>query len=219
MQANAVELPLRGNYFAEADYLEPDLRAGRLHNRAAAPMFALPDELMVVLSNTIMKDRGERGVAVLKAIGRGWGRQAAEQFTKELSEFRCRQLAEQPLALLAADLTAAFLHHGWGRVQFDFSRYAAGLLLVEVSHPFLGEVVKPSNRPVEPITAGFLGGMFSQFSGVELDCVQSACRACGAPSSQFILTVPERLKAVADWAEAGRAHAEVLAELEKPAVP
>ena len=40
MQANTDELPLRGNYFAEAVYLEQNLAAGTLQNRAAARMAA-----------------------------------------------------------------------------------------------------------------------------------------------------------------------------------
>jgi predicted hydrocarbon binding protein len=215
MQASASELPLRGNYFAEADYLRQNLPSGTLENRAGARMFALPDELLVALSNTVMKHRGERCGEVLKSIGRGWGKQAAEQLSNELSGFHERRLDEQPLSLFAADLTAAFLHHGWGRLQLDFSRYARGLLLVEVFHPFLGEEVKPTSHSVEALMAGFLSGMFTQFAGVELDCVQTACRARGEQSSRFVLTVPQRLQAIKELIESGRAHDEIVAALEK----
>ncbi len=213
MQAKTDELPLRGNYFAEADYLEQNLAAGTLQNRAAARMAALPDDLMVALCNGVAKDQGETGPETLKAIGREWGRLAGEQFSRELGAHHSAALTDQPLALFAADLSAAFLHHGWGRVQFDFSRYAQGLLLIDVTDSFLGDVVKATNYPVDGILAGFLGGMFSHFAGVELDGLQTECRAAGAARSRFVLTVPQRLRRVAGWVEAGRRHGEIVAEL------
>ena len=215
MQAKAYELPLRCNYFAEADYLRQDLAAGTLQNRAGTRMVALADDLLIALVNAIAQERGEQSGAVLAALGRDWGTQAAAQFTRELGDHHATPLAEQPLAVFAADLTAAFLHHGWGRFQFDFSRFARGLLLVDVTDPFLGSSVRPTSLPVEGLLAGFLGGMFSHFAGIELAGLQTACRANGAEQSRFVLTVPARLAAVAGWVEAGRGHDEILSELEK----
>src|SRR5262245_16794535 len=218
MQANATDLPLRGNYFAEADYLSQDLAAGTLTNRAGARFVALPDDLMVSRCNTRAEGLGDRAAEVLTATGRDWGRRAAGQYAEELGAHHGTPLPEQPLALFAADLTAAFLHHGWGRFRFDLSRYARGLLVVDVEAPFLGSVVRPAGRPVESLLAGFLAGMFTHFAGVDLGCVQTECRAAGATRSRFVLTVPKRLAAVAGWPESGRGHDEIVAELERSTV-
>ena len=213
MHANAAELPLRGNYFAESEYIDQDLASGRLTNRAGARIFALPDDLMVSLSNVLADGLGDRAPGVMKSVGRGWGSRAAEQFAVELGAHHAVPLASQPLSLFAADLTSALRHHGWGSCQFDFSRYSIGLLVVEVDDPFLGSAIKATHQPVEGVFAGFLAGMFSHFAGIELDCLQTECRAAGGTRSRFVLTVPARLQAVAELVGSG--HDAILAALEK----
>jgi predicted hydrocarbon binding protein len=215
MLANAYDLPLRGNYFAEAEYLEQDLNAGTLRNRAGARVVALTDECLVAVHNAIAEQFGGRSDAVLSAVGRDWGRRAGEQFAAEMAHHRERPLADLPLAVFAADLTAAFLHHGWGRVELDFDRFSRGILGVNVYDPVLGSVVKRGESVGEPLLAGFLAGMFSDLSGTDLDCLQTECRAGGAAASRFLLTVPERVAAVAALAVERKPHAEILAELEQ----
>src|SRR5438132_2640294 len=142
MLASSHDLPLRGDYFAEAEYFEQDLNAGALRNRAGARMLALTDECLVAIHNTIAGQFGARSDAVLAAIGRDWGRRAADQFAAEMARHRGRATADLPLAVFAADLSAAFLHHGWGRFHFDFERFSRGILGVNVLDPIVGGVVK-----------------------------------------------------------------------------
>jgi predicted hydrocarbon binding protein len=210
MISSTHDLPLKGNYFAEGSYLTQDLGAGTLSNRAGARMLALSDTFLVTMLNTLEAELGEQAGSVVKDVGRDWGRRAAEQFASEMGDYFGRPLMLQPLAMFAANLTEAFRHHGWGNFCFDFSRYAQGVLVVEVAEPVIGAVVKPAAAPVESLLAAFLAGMFSHFAGQELECVQTDCRARGADRSRFVLTIPERLKAVA-----GKAHADVVAELTK----
>jgi predicted hydrocarbon binding protein len=204
------DLPARGNYFAEGAYLSQDLGAGTLHNRAGARMLALSDSFLISTLNTLQEELGAGAAAVVKDMGRDWGRRAAEQFAAEMDEYYGRPLMQLPLAMFAATLTEAFRHHGWGAFRFDFSRYAHGLVIVEVREPFVGGVVKASGTPVEPLLAAFLAGMFSHFAGTELDCAQTECRACGAELSRFVLTAPERLKGAA-----GKSHEDIVEQLSK----
>src|SRR5258708_44426 len=173
MLASAHDWPLRGNYFAEAEYLEQDLNAGTLRNRAGARVVALTDECLVAVHNAIAEQFGARSDAVLAAVGRDWGRRAAEQFAAEMASHRGRAIADLPLAVFAADLSAAFRHHGWGRCEFDFDRFSRGILGVNVFDPVLGSVVKRAECVGEPLLAGFLAGMLSQLAGTELDCLQT----------------------------------------------
>jgi predicted hydrocarbon binding protein len=204
------DLPPRGNYFAEGPYLSQDLGAGTLRNRAGARMVALSDGFLVATLNTLHEELGSQANIVLKDMGRDWGRRAAEQFAAEMGDYFGRTLMQLPLAMFAATLTEAFRHHGWGAFRFDFSRYAHGLVVVEVREPFIGAVLKSSGAPVESLLAAFLAGMFSHFAGTELDCAQTECRTCGAEMSRFVLTAPERLKGVV-----GKSHEEVVEQLSK----
>jgi predicted hydrocarbon binding protein len=215
MLATSHDLPLRGNYFAETEYLDQDLNSGTLRNRAGARMLALTDECFIALHNVMADEFGARSEGVLKAFGGDWGRQAAQQFVAETARHHDRASTELPLAVFSADLTAAFLHHGWGRFQFDFGRYSHGIIGVDVHEPFVGSVVKSAGRLVEPLLAGFLAGMFSQLAGITLECLQTECRANGAAVSRFLLTVPERLAAVTPLTLEQKPHGEIVAALEK----
>ncbi len=208
MISSTLDLPPRGNYFADGSYVSQDLGAGTLRNRAGARMVALSDTFIVTMINTLQAELGEQAGVVVKDLGRDWGRRAAEQFAAEMGEYYGRALMQMPLAMFAANLTEAFRHHGWGGFRFDFSRYAQGLLVVEVREPVVGSVVKPSAAAVESLLAAFLAGMFSHFAGLDLDCMQTECRAQGAEQSRFVLTVPERLKGLT-----GKSHEEIIESL------
>src|SRR5262249_12634088 len=123
-----------------------------------------------------------------------------------------RPLMKLPLSLFTANLTEAFRHHGWGALRIDFSRYAQGLLVVEVPEPIIGGSVRTATGPVEGLLAAFLAGMFSAFAGLELECVQTECRTRTAGKSRFVLTVLQRLEAVAPMINA-RPHDEIVEEL------
>lgn len=204
---------ISGNYFATATYLSQDLGTGTIRNRAGGRIAALSDDGVISLMNVLEKELGDRAPVVLKRLGQDWGRRAAEQFMAELSEYRNQPFADQALASFAADLTSAFAHHGWGSFSFDFSRYAAGIIVVEVATPFLGCAVVPTGKPIEHLLAGFLAGMFGRFADVEIDGLQTECVANGSDQSRFVLSLAERLEKVASGV-GQRSHLEIVNELE-----
>jgi uncharacterized protein len=213
MISSTHDLPARGNYFAENGYVAQDLKSGTMHNRAGSRMLVLTDDFLVSLHNTLEAELGGRAAPVLKAAARDWGRRAAEQFSAEMEKHYGKSLADLPLGLFAADLSEAFRHHGWGLFRINFNQYAQGVVSIEVQNPLLGATVKPSRRPVEGLLAGFLAGMFSFIAGVELDCVQTDCQACGTGESRFVLTIPQRLSVLDGRTPNGRGHVEVMKEV------
>ncbi|HLW65704.1 MAG TPA: 4-vinyl reductase [Gemmataceae bacterium] len=216
MEANTEGLLLKGNYFGEPGYIEHDLRKGTMQNRAGVRMLALTDDFLLAFCNSLEGQMGDRALPVLKATGREWGRKAAEQFAAQMQQHFGKALLDLPMAMFSANLAQAFEHHGWGTFQFGFSRYDRGLLTVEVETPMLGASVRQGGQPVETLLAGFLSGMFSVFSGTELDCLQTDCFSCGADRSRFVITVPERLQPLAGHGR--KNHADVLAALEQTRV-
>ena len=212
MISSTYDLPMHGNYFAEDGYLTHDPKSGTIRNRAGARMLALTDDFLAAAQDTLEAEFGERAPAVLAAAAQDWGRRAAEQFAAEMEQYHGRPLAQLPLSLFAADLTEAFRRHGWGILSIDFAQHPYGLLLVEVKTPISSA---NTSGPVDALLAGFLAGMFSQFTGATLDCLKSDCPSRGASQSRFVLTVPERLHAVDGWVARGKGHAEILADLKR----
>jgi hypothetical protein len=168
----------RGDYFAEGDYLATDVRTGVMRDRAGARMLALPEDFLTSLGRT--------AASVRKAAGRGYGRRLAERLAEELEGYYGEPIAEYPLARLEGLLSELFSHHGWGRPRFDFSHYAVGVLVVGFDDPAEDELL-----------TGVLAGLFSHLAGEELDCL----RTQEGTETRFVLTLPQRLAAVADRAQ------------------
>jgi predicted hydrocarbon binding protein len=201
----------RPNYFAEGDYLSTDVRTGVMRNRAGTRMLALTGDFLLGLKAALDEECGPTADLVLKTCGRTWGAAFAARIERELSAHLGGPLGDEPLARFEAALVAMFSHHGWGKVRLDVSRHAQGVLVVAVAEPVMAAVVGTADRPADPLLAGVLAGTLSHFAGETLDCAQTQCRACGAAESLFVITHPDRLKAVAD--RPGRTHAAVVAEL------
>ena len=61
--------------------------------------------------------------------------------------------------------------------------------------------------------AGFLGGVFSTFTGQSLTCIQTQCQSTGADKSLFVLGLEERLEDAEEWVENGDSHEQILERL------
>jgi predicted hydrocarbon binding protein len=213
MLASTHDLSMRSNYFAESAYWTHDSGRGTIRNRAGSRMLVVSDDLLVALVNTLNAELGDQSDAVIASMGQDWGERAASRFADEMQQHYGKPLAQLPLSLFAASLAEGFRSFGWGTINIEFDRYAQGLVIVEMHEPMLGSVVRGADAPVEKLVAAFLEGMFSHFAGMRLGCVQTDCRACGAELSRFVLTIPERLDALAGSAANGKSHAMVVAEL------
>lgn len=214
MQSTTIPV-VRGNYFAEGKYIKTDVRTGVMRNRAGTRMLALSSDFLLGLISALDNECGPAAVSVFRSCGRTWGKRVAERFAKEMEEYYGMPLADFPLSQFTACLCEMFNHHGWGKLALDFELFANGLIVVTVESPIYADLLGKSDKPADSLLAGVLAGMFTHFAGQPLDCLQTQCQANGHPNSKFILTVPERLKAVSDWPTRGKTHAQILAEVQK----
>jgi hypothetical protein len=142
---------------------------------------------------------------VLVATGREWGRRLAERLSNELGEYRGEPLPEAPVARFQADLQSMFRHLGWGLLSLDFGKYDKGLLVAEVRHA-------PPGDATAAILAGALGGLFTHFTGRELDAAATPGRG---DTRRFVIALRERLERAAEPIDRRRSHEEVVAVLEE----
>jgi hypothetical protein len=201
-------LPTRGDYFAEGDFLHADPATGVLTDRAGIPMVVLPESLLHALNATVAAECGPAADRVLADCGRSWGRAFAERFDRDLSAYFGVPLAEWPVARFEACLSSAMAHLGWGRPRLDTSRFAQGLLSVEIHYAV---TASPDGAPAAALVAGVLGGLFSAFAGQDLVAVFTG-RSDGN-CDQFVLGLASRVGPLADVARHGRSHDEVLDDL------
>jgi predicted hydrocarbon binding protein len=207
-------LPVRGNYFAGEDYLSYDVGKGTIRNRSGVRMCALTSDFLLGLQNGIRNECGEAADEILKQTGRRWGQSFAKRLDKELGEWYQCEIQDLPMAQFGACLVEAFLHHGWGRLALDFTQYESGLVIAAVENaPYAGLMQGKSNGPADLMLGGVLAGMFSHWSGNQLDVVQSECPTMGGKLSRFIIADSEKIKAVQHFVREPKAHERILATL------
>jgi predicted hydrocarbon binding protein len=197
--------PPRGDYFADDDATRTDVAAGVARDRAGTRLVGLPEDFLTAVHQTLAAECGPAAGRVLKATGRDWGRRLAERLSDELGEYHGEPLAEAPVARFQADLQSVFRHLGWGLLMLDFAMYDKGLLVAEVRHA-------PAGETTAALLAGALGGLFSHFTGRELDAVGTPPRG---DVRRFVIALPERLERAADALDRRRSHEEVVAVLEQ----
>jgi predicted hydrocarbon binding protein len=203
----------RPDFYAEGDYLKTDIPRGVTRNRLGTRICSLSQDFLLGMRKAIVDECGSAADEVFKSCGRRWGDLLARRFEKEMTEYHGKALKQFPLATFQACLIQMFSHHGWGVLRLDLDHYHRGLLLVELENPVFGSLVPTADQPVETLMAGILAGFFAYFSGEDLDCVQTACMARGAPFSRFIIGLRPRMAPVGAWLSNGKAHEAILGEL------
>lgn len=205
----------RGNLYAEGLYARTDVARGVTRNRLGTRLCALSSDFLIGLRRAITEECGSAAELVFKTCGTKWGRLYARRFEKELSEFYGRPLAEFTMATFMACLVELFSHHGWGKLRLDLDRYDKGLLLVELDNAIMAGLVQTAEQPVDTLFAGIFAGFFAELTGQDLDCVQTTCAACGAPTSRFIIGLRTRLESVPGWLQEGQSHDVIVTALDE----
>lgn len=200
--------------FFEGDYFHHDLRRGTLFNRAGTKMCYLPSELIQSLKEVLEEETGEAWSGILHRVGRIWGRRVARRFEGELEQFYHRSLHEMPMPEFVAIVEGYFRYHGWGRLRLDFTHADMGVVEASLDNGAFVELLGRSGQPVDSIVCGLLGEFFCQVADRnDLECIETECRACGAPRCRFVVTTSARLGPVRKALESFRGHEFVLEQL------
>jgi len=213
--AGIAQMPsmFRGNFFNEKDWLKTNVKRGVTRNRAGTRMLSLSSDFLIGLRNALQFECGKAADAVLHTAGKKWGLQFAIRLEKELSDFYGYALSSFSLAVFEGCLIEAFSHHGWGRLKLDISKQDKGLIIFCVTNPIYGTIVDKAEGPVESLLSGIIAGIFSHYSGQDLECEQTQCITTGAADARFVLSLPSRLEDVPTWVKAGKNHDAIVAAL------
>lgn len=202
-----------GNYFASNIYIKGDLELGLLENRKGDRLLALPEVLIKAIYQGIETETGDQARLVLFNCGKWWGKSFYVRFCEDLSEYYGKAISEMEMIEFIQCLKQCWKTHGWGVLEFDTSYYQQGFLLVKIAHSPFAEMAGKSDRPACYIEAGILSSFFSQLTGRELHCVQTACQTLGAESNYFILGLSDRLSVAETMVEKKQDHDAIMLAL------
>lgn len=202
-----------GNYFATDVYVRSDLELGLLENRRGDRLLALPETLIQSIYSGLDKETGQASRLVLFNCGKWWGKNFYTRFREELTDYYGQSLAEMTMAEFLQCLQQCWITHGWGKIELDYQFQAQGFLVIKAWNSPFAKHAPPANRPVCHFEAGILSIFFSQLTGRELDCVQTACESLGADANRFVVGLQKRLEAIAPMVEQQADHGTIMSSL------
>ncbi|MEL6580825.1 MAG: V4R domain-containing protein [Cyanobacteria bacterium J06621_12] len=207
------DISIPGNYFAPKSYLQGDFESGLLENRQGGRLLALPDTLLRGLYGGLNAELGSATGVVLYNCGSKWGKNFFRRFSTEVSHYYQKPVADMEMIELIQCLKQCWKAHGWGIIEPNFDEYQQGFLQVKVTHSAFAKAISSAQEPSCHIEAGLLSAFFSELSGTELHCLQTACESLGADSNLFILGLEKRLEAAVAMVEQGNTHTAIMQSL------
>lgn len=201
---------LKGNYFSPDAYLQGDVEFGLIENRSGSRLLALPETLLQGLYIGLEEEIGPSSGVVLYSCGRWWGKSFYRRLSEELTEYYGKSLEQMEMVEFLQSLKQCWKTHGWGTLEVNLNYYQQGFLVIQVKNSAFAELAAPSNKPMCHLEAGILSSFFSQLTGQQLHCTQTACESMGAESNYFVLGLEERLKSISAWLEEGHDHATIM---------
>ena len=208
------ESNLPGNYFAPQTYLQGDFESGLIENRQGGRLLALPDTLLRGLYSGLHAELGSATGVVLYNCGSKWGKNFFRRFSEEVSSYYRQPVADMSMVELVQCLKQCWKAHGWGIIEPNFESYQQGFLVIKVTNSSFAKSVIDPERPSCFLEAGLLSAFFSELSGTQLHCVQTACESMGADANLFILGLAKRLEPAEAMVERGQTHTAILQSLE-----
>jgi len=202
-----------GNYFTTDAYVRSDLESGLLENRRGDRLLALPETLIQAIYSGLDRETGQATRLVMFNCGRWWGKNFYTRFREELTDYYGQALADMTMAEFLQCFEQCWITHGWGRFKMDQTYHNRGFLVIEtINSPFASQAPK-SDRPICFVEAGILSSFFSQLTGRELHCIQTACESLGAECNHFVLGLAKRLQPAEALIEQQMPHTTIMETL------
>ena len=211
---NSILSQLDLDRFFELSDKSYDLEAGTAFNKGQTRIIYLPEDAISGIHASLKEETGPAWKLILKNCGLIWGKKVAANLSRELQMiFSVTQgdvTAKECLELLER----YFSEHGWGKMSFDVSKaFSHGFIHAKLENSIFVSVLSDENDYVDPIISGILSSLFGDLSGKELDAIEIACAARGAPHCEFVISSAERIADLEDMVEEGNSSEELIEAL------
>lgn len=205
--------PLPGNYFAPDVYLQGDYEMGLLENRSGDRLIAVPEILLEAIDEGLAEEVGPSAGLVKFQCGRWWGKNFYRRFGEDVSGYYGKPIAQMPMIELIQCVKHCWKTHGWGNIDFDMGYQQQGFLVTIIQNSPFTQSNAQVKQPINYTEAGILSAFFSQLTGRELHCVQTACELMGAEQNYFVLGLSERLAPIEAWIKSEISHDNIMDRL------
>ena len=211
-QAQATELVL-DRIFGQ-DFLAYDLEQGTVKGYSEVRVIYLSEDIIRGIYEALLHETGEAWSLILRTAGITWGRR-----TTKLLDSQSQELAPDGVSRLSVKayfelLEKYFQTHGWGIAHFDLSKARSnGLIRVVFTDSIFPRALSDLAEPVDHMIGGMLTGMFQVMSNAKLDFAEIASPLLGSPHTEFVISSPARIEAIASLVEERTPADEIIAHL------
>ncbi len=201
------------NLFDPDQYYKLNVRTGVMQTAFGTKSCTLSGHALRGLYQGLRHEAGPAWHMIMRRCGESWGKRFAERFLKEVESFYQQDLDQMKMARFTALLEEYFAISGWGRVRFDYSEIASGLLIVDVQDEIFGDLIRNSGEHTGALLEGVLKSLLSAITGKEMDCYETQSIGKGAPISRFLASSRLRLSPVLKWRDEQTPHHEIVTRL------
>lgn len=176
----------------------------------------LTEDLVVGIHEALKHEAGEAWAIILKSCGYLWGRRLAMALEKKTRSLLSRDMGQLAVDDYLALLEAYFAQHGWGRLTLHLDDAEShGIVRASLRHSLFAASLKLRDQPVDFLIAGMLRALFERIGGCPLECVQVIWARDGSETqpSEFLISAPERIEAIADSVSEFKTVEDALARL------
>jgi len=208
---------LMNGYYSRSDYFTADLEKGTIRTPVGTRICSLTDDFLRGFRSAVQFECGKATDRVFKSGGKRWGATFVDRFDRELTEHFGVPLQDMSAGIVERCLDEAFRFHGWGKLTIDLKDYDSGFITVETRDSPMPAVSGSSDKPSDPLFAGFFAAVFGHYAKTELECIQTECPSRGNEASKFVVGLADRLANVPAWVKDKIPHATILRRLTTPA--
>jgi predicted hydrocarbon binding protein len=208
-----VDNRIPSNYFASSSYVRGDLELGLLENRRGDRLLALPSTLIEGMYAGLQQETGQASGMVLFNCGCWWGKNFYARFCEELTEYYKVAVADMPMVEFLQNLKQCWITHGWGRIELDQSHCDRGFIVVKTWNSPFAKFAENSTKPSCFLESGVLTAFFSNLTGRDLGCVQTACESMGLDHNFFVIGMSKRMEPIEEMVQQGMNHDEIMAQV------
>lgn len=201
------------NLFDPSQYYQLNVHTGVMRTSFGTKCCTLSGYALRGLYQGLKHEAGPAWHVIMRRCGESWGKRFAQRFLEEVASFYHEDLDHMKITRFTALLEEYFAVSGWGRVRFDYSQIASGLLIVDVQDEIFGDLLRNSGERSGALLEGVFKALLSTITGKDMDCYETQSLGQGAPASRFLISSRLRLSPVHTWRDDKTPHHEIMSRL------
>lgn len=197
------QYPKKHDHYTIEDFFLFNTTEGSIEDWNEERNILVSEDFIIGLIEGLEEEVGPASSVVMYNIGKEWGKNDAEFFSKWFEKEYGYKVSQTSLLYVLEAWWWPFTAQGWGNWEVDMSEQKNGFMFVNIFDSAVARTLGDVGKPVCHIYAGLLAGFFSSLVKKSLDCIEIHCYAMGETYCKFLLGKQDRIDAATFWQNEG----------------